>query len=107
MKKKRSSFSRGVLDPDEILADSISALKGGNTIWEGKIEKPIGRMSSLIFLFCIMLGMGYLVMRAAELQITRGQEFFKKSQENRFLTRSLFPARGILYDRLGKPLVEN
>lgn len=107
MKKKHSSLTGGLLDPDEILADSLSALKGGKDIWEDKIEKPIGRISSLIFLFCIMLGMGYLVTRAAKLQITRGQEFFEKSQENRFLTRSLFPARGILYDRNYKPLVEN
>ena len=108
MRKKRfSSNQAGLIDPDEILADSISVLKGGEDIWEGKIEKPIGRMSSLLFMAFIILGMGYLAMRAEKLQIIQGQGFFEKSQENRFLTRSIFPARGIFYDRNHKPLVEN
>ena len=64
MRKKRFSPSQGgLLDPDEILADSISALNAGGTIWEGKIEKPIGRLSSILFLCLITLGMGYLIVR--------------------------------------------
>jgi len=108
MKKKRFSPSQGsLLDPDEILADSISALNVGGMIWEGKIEKPIGKISSIVFLCLMFVGMGYLVSRARTLQISRGQELFAESQENRFLTRSLFPPRGIFYDTYHKPLVEN
>ncbi|GEM_PF-112577 len=106
-KKHFSSSQEGLLDPDEILADSISALNAGGTIWEGKIEKPIGRLSSIMFLFFIFLGMGYLLLRAHTLQITDGEKFYAQSQENRFLTRSVFPPRGIFYDRNHKPLVEN
>lgn len=108
MKKKRFSRSHGpLLDPDEILADSISALNAGGTIWEGKIEKPIGKLSSFLFLSITFLGMGYLMFRAGSLQITRGDEFYLQSQENRFVTRTLFPPRGIFYDKNHKPLVEN
>ena len=107
MKKHYSPSKGSLLDPDEILADSISALNAGGTIWEGKIEKPIGRLSSLLFLMLIMLGMGYLVFRARTLQVARGDEFYAQSQENRFFTRSLFPPRGIFYDKDHKPLVEN
>ena len=108
MKKKSFLPLRGsLIDPDEILADSISALNAGGTIWEGKIEKPIGKLSSIIFLCLMVAGMGYLVLRAHTLQISRGQELYAQSQENRFLTRSLFPPRGIFYDMHDKPLVEN
>lgn len=108
MKKKRFSPSQGsLLDPDEILADSISALNAGGMIWEGKIEKPIGRLSSIIFLCLMFVGMAYLMSRAHTLQISRGQELYAQSQENRFLTKSIFPPRGIFYDMYHKPLVEN
>lgn len=108
MKKRRFSPAQGyLLDPDEILADSISALNAGNTIWEGKIEKPIGRLSSRIFLLLIFLGMGYLLWRAHQLQITQGDNLYVQSQENRFVTRWLFPPRGIFYDINHKPLVAN
>ena len=106
--KKRYTPSKGwLLDTDEILADSISALHAGGTIWEGKIEKPISRLSSIVFLMLIMSGMGYLVFRAETLQVSRGDQFYARSQENRFLTRSLFPPRGIFYDKNHKSLVEN
>ena len=107
---RKKSFSRphgSLLDPDEILADSISALNAGGTIWEGKIEKPIGKLSSFLFLSITFLGMGYLMFRAGSLQITRGDEFYLQSQENRFVTRTLFPPRGIFYDKNHTPLVEN
>lgn len=108
MKKKRFAPLQGsLLDPDEILADSISALNAGGTMWEGKIEKPIGKLSSVIFLCLMFAGMAYLTSRAHTLQITRGQELYAQSQENRFLTRSIFPPRGIFYDAHHKPLVEN
>ena len=108
MKKKRSApFQQSLIDPDEILADSISALNVGGTIWEGKIEKPIGRMSSLIFFMLIVAAMGYLALRAATLQIVRGNDLYVQSQENRFLTRFFFPPRGIFYDKNHMPLVEN
>ncbi|MEK7082845.1 MAG: penicillin-binding protein 2 [Patescibacteria group bacterium] len=108
MKKKFFLQSQKLLlDPDEILADSISALNAGGTIWEGKIEKPIGRLSSIMFLCLIFFGMGYLVLRAHTLQISRGDELYAESQENRFFTRSIFPPRGIFYDMYHKPMVEN
>ena len=108
MKKKQFAPLQGsLIDPDEILADSISALNAGGTIWEGKIEKPIGKLSSIIFLCLMLVGMGYLALRARTLQISRGDEFYAESQENRFFIRPLFPPRGIFYDMHRKPLVEN
>jgi len=97
---------RSLIDPDEILADSVSVF-GGAEFLEGRIEKPIGRGSSFLFLVIAGLGMGYLVFRAFSLQIIRGEEFAAKAEENRFLTRPILPPRGIIYDNDRQPLVEN
>lgn len=101
-KKARLSF----LDPDEILVDSVSAL-GTLHVSEGKMERPIDKIFSTVFLVFIFVGVLYLVSHAASLQIREGDENFEKSQENRFLTRAVFPARGVIYDYKGRPLVQN
>lgn len=97
--------SRSPLDPDEILADSISVL--GSTHAEGKIERPIERWSHVLFLFFVLAALLYLGFRSYRLQIASGDQFFLRSQENRFFMRPVFPPRGVLYDRFRKPLVEN
>lgn len=101
-RKKTMEF----LDPDEIFADSSSIL-APSVMPEGKIERSIGAMPSIIFFACIALGLVYLVSRAGSLQILRGEELFALAQENRFLSRPIFAPRGILYDDRGEPLVEN
>lgn len=95
-----------MLDPDEILVDSMSSLGKGEE-FEGRIEKPIGPFPSVFFLVLIALGIGYLGVHAASLQISSGRDFFVKSQENRFVVRPIFPPRGIISDRFRNPLVEN
>lgn len=102
--KKRTSHT--FLDPDEILADSVHSV-GSLFASEGKLERPIGKISYSLFLAAISLGVLYLVLRAGALQIQWGEAHFLKSQENRFFSRPVFPARGVIYDRFGKPLVEN
>lgn len=101
-KKQPNTF----LDPDEIFADSIGfgGFYGGS---EGKIERPIGKFPYGLFLFLIGGVFSYLLVRAGMLQIQSGDAFFAKSQENRFVTRSVSAPRGILYDMYGEALVEN
>ncbi|MBI3442360.1 MAG: penicillin-binding protein 2 [Candidatus Sungbacteria bacterium] len=105
-KSRFSKTPQDLLDPDEILVDSISSL-GQREEFEGRIERPIGRLPSIFFLAVIGLGVGYLGIHAASLQISSGHAFFAKSQENRFVTRPIFPPRGVIYDRFGSPLIEN
>ena len=95
-----------LLDADEILADSISAI-GSRFATEGKLERSISRLPFLFFLFIMCAGVAYLGWNAFLLQIRSGNALFAKSQENRFLTRPIFPPRGIIYDRNGIPMVEN
>jgi len=94
------------LDPDEILADSVSVFGRMEGV-ESKLERPIERMGSLFFLFMIISGLAFLAYRAFNLEIREGASFFMKSQENRFVVRPIFPARGVIYDRFGESLVEN
>ncbi len=100
-KKRESAF-----DPDEVLFDSVSMLRS-DYMPEGRLERPIEKIYAFFFLAILMGGMAYLTYRAGVLQIERGEAYLAKSQENRFLTRSLFPPRGIIADRYGEPFVAN
>src|SRR3989338_2008778 len=93
------------LDPDEILADSVSAF--GSIGIEHKIERPLARFSNFFFRIIILCGVLYLALHAWRVQVASGDVFFAKSQENRFITRSIIPPRGIIYDRYHTPLVRN
>ena len=99
--------SPSLIDPDEILVDSVSSLAGTGEEFDGKLEKPIGRLPSVLFFLIMTVAALYLLSRAAGLQIAQGTEFFAKSEQNRFVTRPIFPPRGVIYDRFGVPLVEN
>jgi penicillin-binding protein 2 len=50
---------------------------------------------------CMFLG------RAAQLQVIQGDEFRALAEGNRYRTRILTPARGIVYDRHGEVLIQN
>jgi len=104
----RKSISReySLLDPDEILADTTSTLDVFYST-EGKIERSLGNLASFLFLILIGIGMAYLGVRAASLQVERGDEFFSIAQGNRFFTRPVLSLRGTIYDRSGEALVEN
>ena len=74
LRKSKLAF----LDPHEILSDSISALDSSAS-HEGKIERPIERLYSFIFLLFICGGIFYLVSRAVWLELGEGENFFSKS----------------------------
>ncbi|MBI3274107.1 MAG: hypothetical protein HYZ69_03100, partial [Candidatus Colwellbacteria bacterium] len=101
--KKRAAV---LLDPDEILVDSVSILGQGEYM-EGKLERPLGRMSSFIFLFFMGGVFIFLISYAALLHIRRGDELFIRSQENRFFVRTILAPRGIIYDSSREPFVRN
>lgn len=74
---------------------------------EGTIENPI---KSRIF---IRMGMFFLLFftvflgRVVYLQIISGEAFRERSQKNYLKVSELPPDRGIIFDRNGKPLLEN
>lgn len=93
------------LDPDEILADSVSALRREGV--EMHLERPLEKIGSFIFTLVIFFCFGFLVWRAAWLTLINGKSFYIQSQQNRFLSRPIYAARGIIYDRFGHAFVEN
>jgi len=94
------------IDPDEIFVDSVSALRGDGA-GEGKLEHPVARHAAFFFLLAAGAVLGWVLVRAQNIVIVRGDEFLKKSQENRFFTRLVLPPRGVIFDRFGQPLAEN
>ena len=108
VKRKALKNNKAVtaLDPDEIFIDSLN-VPGYHLLPEGKIERPIGRVYSLVLVLLIGLGLSYLSFKAYSLAVLSGDVLFAKSQENRFTVQTVFPPRGMIYDSNDKPMVEN
>jgi penicillin-binding protein 2 len=65
--------------------------------------KPKVKMAALLFLIAVSV----LVMRLGYLQIIKGTEFKKKSENNSIRFRQIRPLRGLIMDRNGVVLVDN
>ena len=105
-RRKRRGFFNGV-EPDEIFLDAAVVSRDPIGELEGKIERPLARISSLVFLFFAGAGMAYLAWRGFALQVAAGDTLFSQSQENRFSARTVYAPRGVIRDRNGAVLVEN
>ncbi|MEI6396811.1 MAG: penicillin-binding transpeptidase domain-containing protein [Candidatus Taylorbacteria bacterium] len=95
------------IDPDQILIDS-SNLPGFNTSqFEGRLEKPISR--------AVLYGIGAvgaLVMivflaRTGNMQISQGDSYLARSENNILRPVPIFAGRGVIYDRNGALLAWN
>lgn len=104
--RHRRLISNGV-DPEEIFIDSALASHDPVKELEGKMERPLGRRSSLLFLVLALGAIGYLASEAFSLQVVSGLDFFSRAQENRFASRTVYAPRGIIRDRRGETLVQN
>lgn len=93
------------IDPDETLMDSVSSFSGYEV--EGRMERPLGALSGFVFLALVVVGIGYLGWRAGFLQVASGEALYAQAQKNRFVTRTIYPPRGIIYDRSRTPVVDN
>ncbi len=106
---KRKGFIERTADiaPDEIFMDSHNSPQFDRSQFEGRIERPIGRMTIRIFgaaIACIAL---LLLARVFVLQITDGEAYYAQSENNRLDHELLFAERGVIYDRNGVPLAWN
>lgn len=61
----------------------------------------------LIFAFIVLLVVFIFVGRAVEIQLTNRQKYLGLAEKNRIREFSIFPARGVIYDRNNKVLVRN
>ncbi|MFC1756997.1 peptidoglycan D,D-transpeptidase FtsI family protein [Patescibacteria group bacterium] len=98
-KKRNKGIGSMSISPDEIFLDSENIPNFDSYQLEGRMERPIG---SKVFLFLgiIFLVIGsFLVWRIGYLQISQGVDFSRRSESNHLRFVTLFPERGIIYDR--------
>lgn len=87
------------VDPDEIFLDSKNLPNFNTQQFEGRLETAIPKRSInllggtfLFFTFIFLYQLGFL-------QITKGEAYFKKSENNTLLKQPIFADRGLIYDR--------
>lgn len=96
---KRRLSRGGEIDPDHVLFDSSSSAQFDKMQMEGRLEKPISRLSlySVFGIFSIMI-LVFLV-QAWNLQIVKGEEYKLRSENNVLRPVPVFAGRGVIYDR--------
>ncbi len=103
----RKNLKDNEIAPDEIFLDSSNLPNFDVHQFEGRFEKPITKKT--IFLlgsFFILIGIVF-ISRVGVLQISKGDSFKKRSENNRLQHTPLFSERGIIYDRNGVELAWN
>jgi penicillin-binding protein 2 len=109
---KRKVFIRdlkrhGEIDPDQIFLDSTNLPGFDVDQFEGRLEKPITHATFVwLALGCLAVGLIF-VGKLWNLQITEGQAYEDRSENNRLDHTTIFANRGILYDRNKIPLAWN
>jgi len=96
------------IEPQEIFLDSLAKkeeIKLG--ISEKKIEVLLSQRKIKIFGFLAFLIIFFLFGKAFYFQVFKYKDFFAKAQENKFISRYIESARGIIYDSKGEQIVFN
>lgn len=95
------------IDPDEIFLDSKNLPNFNTQQFEGRLEKAIPK-HSIFLLGLFFLGVSLVfTYQVVNLQIIKGEAFFKKSENNTLTKRPVFAERGLIYDRTGTLLSWN
>lgn len=85
--------------PDEIMLDSSNLPDFDKSQFEGRLEKPISKFT--LYGVAGIFGLSVIVFlgQAWNLQITRGQEYYDRSEKNILRPIPIFAGRGIIQDR--------
>lgn len=104
--KKRNLLKKDIA-PDEIFLDDKNMPGFDVQQFEGRIEKPISRLSiymlGFVFFFIILL----FWWKVGQLQVHKGEYYAEQSVRNHFDEIYIFPERGTIFDRNKKPLAWN
>lgn len=93
--------------PDEIFLDSKNLPQYDTQQFEGRIEKPIGEnIIAILGLFFLAVAFVFIG-RVWFLQISQGDVYAERSENNRLDHIPIFAKRGIIYDRNKKELAWN
>lgn len=85
--------------PDEIFLDSKNLPNFNTQQFEGRLEKAIPKRSIYLLSFFFLLVASVFMWQVGKLQISRGEAYFKKSENNTLNKQPLFADRGLIYDR--------
>ena len=72
-----------------------------------KMEWPLNRSVSFIFLLCMLVALGALGGRTFYLSVVKGNEYRTIALRNSLRALIIPASRGLIYDTSGKPLVHN
>jgi len=87
------------IDPDEIFLDSENLPDFNTQQFEGRLEKAIPKRAIFfVGLFFLIVGFVFIG-QIINLQIVKGEAYFKKSENNTLMKRPIFADRGLIYDR--------
>lgn len=93
--------------PDEIFMDSHNLPEYDTQQFEGRLEKPISRLSLTFVVFFFLVVLTSFGIKVWALQIKDGQIYSERSENNRLRHSPIFAARGVIYDRNGVELAWN
>ncbi len=103
----KRKFSNQPLNPDEIFADVQNIPGFDKYQFEGRLEKPIAKPTFMGIGICFLILGGLLFAKIAHLEIVKGEAYASRGRYNYLRATSIFPSRGIIYDRNGKELAWN
>jgi penicillin-binding protein 2 len=95
------------IDPDEIMLDSSNIPNFDQSQLEGRLEKPISRMSLYILGGTFIAIALTFIIQAIDLQIVHGDEYINRSEKNMLRPVPIFAGRGVITDRNGVELAWN
>lgn len=95
----RKKGTGGEVDPEEIFLDSKNLPQFDMDQFEGQIEKPITPRTILLVGSICTLILCSFAYRAWALQITDGERYAKRSENNHLRHSTIFADRGNIYDR--------
>ncbi|MBU1091975.1 hypothetical protein KKA27_03905 [Patescibacteria group bacterium] len=103
----KTKFTFNTISPDEIFLDSENVSNFDYRQMEGRMEKPIKRVTFLFLGFVFVSIVLFLFGRVAYLQIVRGEDFKSRADDNHLRMVFFVPDRGLIYDRNGVVLAWN
>ncbi|MCL5781753.1 MAG: penicillin-binding transpeptidase domain-containing protein [Patescibacteria group bacterium] len=105
--QKKSNHRNVEIDPDEVLIDASNVSNLDRTRYEGRLERPISRMSLLTVLGASILMFVIFLSQIWKLQISNGDEYSRRSAMNILRPVPVFGGRGVITDRNGVLLAWN
>ena len=87
--------------PDEIFLDSKNLPNFNTQQFEGRLEQAIPKHTIFILGLFFLAVSAVFIWQVINLQIIKGESYFKKSENNTLMKEPIFADRGLIYDRQG------